>query len=161
MNLAPMQEGAVADLSATACPECQQLESTPEHLAHMCQECGFSKNSEQHKRGLGLHGHARLTKGDADEQRDSIFAAARAFEAGLKTQELISAVEAMNQDDLEMVAVLVSEKLGLDVGGGEKPLRMLKRHELEEFAETLGIDNPAEFKNINQLVEAITARRAN
>lgn len=45
----------------------------------ICEECGLPISSQEHIRGVGIHGHERTSDEEANEQRADVFARALAF----------------------------------------------------------------------------------
>ena len=54
----------------------------------VCDECGFSVYSEEHMRGVGLHGHQRTSEEEADEQRADVMRRAEEFARQARIEEL-------------------------------------------------------------------------
>lgn len=58
-----------------------------------CAECGFAKDSEEHIRGVGLHGHIRTTKAVADAERADVMKRAHDFADSIALDEARGVVE--------------------------------------------------------------------
>ena len=60
----------------------------------VCDECGLSLDSAEHMRGVGLHGHVRTSKHEADKQRAAGIAQTEAEEAARLAAESAAQTEA-------------------------------------------------------------------
>jgi len=62
--------------------------------SNVCEECGFALDSQEHIRGVGLHGHTRTSDAVADRQRADVMKRAHDFAAGSYREEVKAAYEA-------------------------------------------------------------------
>ena len=76
----------------------------------VCGECGFSLGSEEHQKGVGLHGHTSTSTQVADEQRAKVMARAYAFAANAARDEVLATIAAMGEDALLDIAVALEAR---------------------------------------------------